>query len=238
MHPLKRNARIAGFLYLHGVLAGPFILMYVPNKLFVSGDASATARNILAHETLFQAHIVVGIVAELLFVAVVLALYRLLKGVSQELAALMVILILIDMPLAFLGVANEVATLAFVRDPGFLAVFAPPQRDALGTLLINFDQQGIFVSEVFWGLWLLPLGVLVYRSGFLPRFLGVWLVVNGAGYLVLSATGMLAPDHYGALFSLATPVLFGEVALMLWLLIVGARTRAPLVPRGGIEQPV
>jgi hypothetical protein len=223
MHPLKKTARIAGWLYLLVVFTGPFVLMYVPRKLFVLGDASATANNILAHQSLFQAHIVVGLVSELLFIAVVLALYRLLKGVDRELAALMVILILIDAPLAFLSVANEVATLTFLRGGGFLAAFDAPQRDALATLLINVDILGIPVSEIFWGLWLLPLGVLVYRSGFIPRFLGIWLFINGAAYLVLSGVGLLVPERARLLATIATPVLFGEVALMLWLLIVGAR---------------
>ena len=229
MHPLKKTARVAGFLYLLVVLAGPFVLIYVPNKLFVPGDATATASNILAHQSLFRAHIAVGIVSEFLFIAVVLVLYRLLKGVSRQLAMLMVILILIDAPLAFLSVANEVAALTFLRGADFLAVFDKPQRDALATLLINFDQQGVLVSEIFWGLWLLPLGLLVYRSGFLPRFLGVWLFINGLAYLVISSTRLLLPQYNNVIFTIATPLLFGEIALMLWLLIVGARVRPSVI---------
>ena len=229
MHPIKKTARVAGFLYLLVVLAGPFVLIYVPNKLFVPGDATATASNILAHQSLFRAHIAVGLVSELLFIAAVLVLYRLLKGVNRQLAILMVILILIDAPLAFLSVANEVATLTFLRGADFLAVFDKPQRDALATLLINFDRQGILVSEVFWGLWLLPLGLLVYRSGFIPRFLGVWLFINGLAYLVISSTGLLLPQHFKVVSTIATPVLFGEVAFMLWLLIVGARVQSSAV---------
>lgn len=229
MHPIKKSARIAGALYLLVVLIGPFVLLYVPGKLFVPGDASATASNILAHESLFRAYIVLGLVGELLFIAVVLALYRLLKGVNLELATLMVILILLDAPLAFLSVANDVATLTFLRDAGFLAVFDKPQRDAIATLLINFNSKGVLVSEMFWGLWLLPLGSLVYRSGFLPRLLGVWLFINGLAYVALSLTGLLLPQHSKVLFTMATPVLFGEAALMLWLLIVGARVKPSAV---------
>jgi len=225
MHPLKKTARVAGLLYLLVVLIGPFVLIYVPGKLFVPGDATATASNILAHESLFRAHIVAGVVGELLFISVVLALYRLLKGVNLQLATLMVILILLDAPLAFLSVANQVATLTFLRGPDFLAVFDKPQRDAVATLLINFDKQGVLISEVFWGLWLLPLGLLVYRSGFLPRLLGVWLFINGLAFLTISATGLLLPQHYEMVFTIATPILFGEAAFMLWLLIVGARVQ-------------
>ena len=225
MDPIKRNAHVAGLLYLLVVLTGPFVLIYVPGQLFVPGDASATAGNILAHQSLFRAYIVVGFISELLFIAVVLALYRLLKGVNPQLSALMVIIVLIDAPLAFLSVANEIATLAFVRGAEFLAVFGSAQRDALATLLINIDRQGVLVSEVFWGLWLLPLGWLVYRSGFLPRLLGVWLFINGLAYLTISSTGLLWPEHLKAVSTIATPVLFGEVAFMLWLLIVGARVQ-------------
>jgi hypothetical protein len=223
MPPTKRLARLAGLLYLLVVIAGPFVLIYVPNKVLVPGDATATASNILAHETLYRAHIVVGLVSELLFIAVVLALYRLLKGVSFQLAAVMVLLILIDAPLAFMGIANQVATLAFLRGADFLAAFDKPQRDVLATLLINVDRHGVIVSEMFWGLWLLPLGMLVYRSGFLPRFLGVWLFINGLAYVTISTTGLVLPQYLEEVFRVATPLLFGEMALMLWLLIVGVR---------------
>jgi hypothetical protein len=226
MDQLKRNARVAGVLYLLVVLTGPFVLIYVPGKLFVSGDATATASNILAHESLFRAYTVVEVVSELLFVLTVLALYRLLKGVGQQLASLMAILVLIDAPLAFLGVANHVATLTFLRGADFLAVFNEPQRNALAMLFINLDKQGVFVSEIFWGLWLLPLGMLVYRSGFLPRLLGGWLIVNGVAYVAMSITGLLVPQYLKTVTTIATPILFGEAVFMLWLLIVGARVRA------------
>lgn len=232
MHPLKKTARIAGLLYLVVVLTGPFVLLYVPGKLFVTGDATATASNILAHQSLFRAYIGVGLVSELFFICTVLALYRLLKDVSQQLAAFMVILILIDAPLAFSRVANQVATLTFVRGADFLAVFDKPQRDAVATLFINLEGQGILVSEIFWGLWLLPLGLLVYRSGFLSRFLGVWLFINGLAYVAMSATGLLLPQHLKMVSTVATPVLFGEMALMLWLLIVGARDQPSTSPSG------
>jgi hypothetical protein len=211
-------------LYLLVVLTGPFVLLYVPGKLFVPGNATETASNILAHESLFRSYIVVGLFSEICFIAVVLALYQLLKGVSAELSTLMVIFILIDAPMAFLGVANEVATLAFVRGAEFLAAFDKPQRDALATLLININEQGVLISEMFWGLWLLPLGLLVVRSVFLPRLLGIWLFVNGLAYLAISATGLMLPQHLKVVTMIATPVLFGEVSFMLWLLIMGVRT--------------
>jgi hypothetical protein len=235
MDSRKKDARLAGFLYLLMVITGPFVLLYVPGKLFVADDAAATAANILAHQGLVRAHIVVGLISEFAFIATVLVLYRLLKGVNAEAAAAMVILVLVDAPLAFLGTANEIATLAFVRGADVLAVFDKPQRDALATLLLAIDRHGTLVSELFWGLWLLPLGWLIYRSGFLPRFIGGWLFANGLAYVAISSTGMLAPDYYKAVNTYLMPVLFGEVALMLWLLIVGARERpgtSPAAPAG------
>ena len=228
MDSIQRRARVAGALYLVVVLAGPFLLLYVPGKIFVPGDAAATAANILAHESLYRASNVLGIVTQLVFVFTALALYRLLEGVDRSLAAVMVILILIDAPLAFLSLANQAATIATLRGSELLSAFDPAQRHAVATLLIHFDRHGVLVSEVFWGLWLLPLAILVYRSGFLPRWLGVWLFANGLAYLALSATGLTAPAYQKTAMSIATPLLFGEMALMLWLLIVGARpARAP-----------
>ena len=224
-------------MYLLVVLCGPFVLLYVPGKVFVPGDATATINSILAHETLYRASIAVGIVSELIFVLVVLTLYRLLKGVDQPAGN----------PDGGLHSDRRPARLPGHGESGghphasravadFLSVFDKPQRDALATLLINFDQQGVIVSEVFWGLWLLPLGLLVYRSRFLPRFLGVWLFINGLAYLALSATGLFSPEHTKIVRTVTMPALFGEVALMLWLLIIGARVkgqfaRQPEVPR-------
>jgi hypothetical protein len=225
MTQLQKSARIAGLLYLLVALTGPFVLIYVPGKLFVSGDATATAANIMAHQSLFRAYIVVGLLSELFLVSTVFALYRLLKEVDRQLATLMVVLVLIAAPLAFLSVANQIATLSFLRGTDFLAVFDEPQRDALATLLINVDRQGVPVSEMFWGLWLLPLALLVYRSGFLPRFLGGWLFLNGIGYIIASLTGMLLPEHLEIVRTMTFPLLLGEVAFLLWLLIMGAKQR-------------
>jgi hypothetical protein len=226
MTTLQKNARVAGWLYLLIVITGPFVLLYVPGKLFVSGDATATANNILAHVSLFRAYIVVGLLSELFFIALVLALYRLLQNVGRELAVIMVILVLIDAPMAFLSVANQIATLAIVQGADFLSAFDQPQRNALASFLINIDKLGVPVSEIFWGLWLLPLGLLVYRSGFLPRFLGVWLFINGIAYVIISFTGILLPQHVGIVNTIAFPILFGELAFMVWLVIMGARPKA------------
>jgi hypothetical protein len=222
---IKKTARLTGLVYLGVVISGLFVLMYVPGRLFVADNAGATVTNILAHQTLFRAYIIIGLVGELLFITVVLLLYRLLKDVNHVQAAVMVLLVLLMAPLAILGAMNQVATLSLVRGDALLNVFDKPQRDALATLLISNDQTGTLIAEIFWGLWLFPLGLLVFRSGFLPRFLGVWLIINGVAYLFISMTGLLLPQYVHTVFLMAQPALMGELALTLWLLIVGARVQ-------------
>lgn len=227
MESLRGTARLAGLLYVLVALMTPFVLLYVPGQLEVPGDASATVAKIAANQDLFIAAIVVGLVSQVLFVLVVLALYRLLRGVDAQLAGLMAAFILLQVPLAFLSMSHEVATLQFIRGGPFLDVFDAPQRDALAMLMVNVDRQGVLVSQIFWGLWLLPLGVLVVRSGFLPRLLGVWLILNGLAYVALSGIGLVAPAHQAATFNWSVPFMFGELALALWLLIMGIRLKSP-----------
>lgn len=227
MDDRRKTARWAGLLYLVVVLTGPFVLLYVPGKIFVTGDATATAANLLAHETLFRASLVAGLVGELCFLGAVLLLHRLLREVDRTLALLMVILIFLVAPVGLVGTANGIATLTVLHGD-YLSAFDGAQRDALATLLLELDRHGVLVSELFWGLWLLPLGALVWKSGFLPRWLGAWLLANGLGYVAISVTGLLLPERLKSVSNLATPLLFGELALMLWLLVVGVRAR-----RGG-----
>jgi Domain of unknown function (DUF4386) len=224
MTPTSKNARIAGFLYLLLVIAGPLRLMYIPSKLFVRGNASATANNIAAHETLFRFGIVGDLFCGTILIFVVLALYRLLKGVDQNLAVLMVILGgVLPAAVDFFLVLNDSAALILVRGADFLSVFDKPQRDALAMLFLRIHGQGTLAAEIFWGLWLFPLAILVYRSRFLPRFLGVWLIINGFGYLAISLTGLLLPQYEDVVSNITFPALTGEVAFVLWLLIKGAK---------------
>jgi hypothetical protein len=225
MQSTDRAARVAGFLYLLVVVTGLFTLIYVPRTVIVHGNATATAGNLLAHETLFRFGIVVGLISTLIFMFLALALYRLLKEVNQQHAAVMTILVLVQVPLAILTAMNQLAVLVLARGAEFLSVFDKPQRDALAMLFLNIEAQGTFATEILWGLWLFPLGLLVFRSRFLPRFLGIWLIVNGFAYLAMSFTGLLMPQYEKMVSNIAFPALLGELVFMLWLLIMGARPR-------------
>ena len=227
MHPTNKAARIAGAVYLSMVLTAPFSLIYVPEKLIVRGNATATAENILAHETMFRLSIFGDLIGQVIFICLAIALYRLLSGVNKTWAGLMVAFVLVSAAVGFLNTLNNVAALVLFRDGEFLTVFDKPQRDALGMLFIRLHNQGIFIDEIFWGLWLFPFGLLVFRSGFLPRFIGVWLMINCFGYVALSITALFFSAYYETAFKVAQPVLFGELAIMLWLLIKGAKVPTP-----------
>jgi hypothetical protein len=231
MHSTKKAARVAGLLYLLLAVTAPFRLIYIPSTLFVRANATATANNIATHELLFRLGIVSDLLTGTIAIFVVLALYRLLKGVDRNHAVLMVILGgLMVTPIYFLNVLNDVAALLFVRGADFLSVFERPQREALAMLFLRLHHHGVLANEIFWGLWLFPFGVLVYRSSFLPRILGVWLIVGGFGYLAISFTGLLLPQYEDLVSNIAFPGMLGELAIMLWLVIKGAKEQPLDVP--------
>jgi len=225
MTSLSRNARVAGLLYLT-LLTAPLRLMYIPKVLFVPGNATATADNIAAHETLFRLGILSDLLTATMAIFLTLALYRLFKGVDQNLARLLVILgSLMVTPIYFLNTVNDVAALLLARGADFLSVFEKPQREALALLFLRLHHGGVVANEVFWGLWLFPFGLLVYRSRFLPRILGLWLILNCFAYLAISITGVLFPQYEQMVFNITFPAMLGELAIMLWLVIMGARER-------------
>ena len=183
-------ARIAGAIYLSMVVTGPFSLIYVPTKLIIKGNAAATAANILAHETMFRLAIFADLIGQVIFICLAVALYRLLREVSRPWAWLMVAFVLVSAAVCFLNTVNNIAALILFRGAEYLSAFDKPQRDALGMLFLRLHSNGLFIAEIFWGLWLFPFGLLVYRSKFLPRFIGVWLMINCFGYLALSVTAL------------------------------------------------
>src|SRR5712692_8285728 len=223
MNSTKNPGRFAGLLYVVMSIFGFFAMGYVPSKLIVHGNATATASNIAAHETLFRLGIAAQLIGMAGFIFVALALYDLLKGVNRRHASLMVLLIVVSVPIAFLNELNSMAALVLVRGADFLSIFDKPQRDALAMLFLNLHHHGFVVAEIFWGLWLFPLALLVYRSRFLPRFLGVWLALAGFAWVILSLMGVLLPQVQDKVDTYSQPAVIGEIAFMLWLVLKGAR---------------
>ena len=226
MNSTMNPGRFAGLLYVFMSLLGFFAMAYIPSKLIVHGNATATANNIAASETLFRLGIAGELIGQAGFIFVALALYDLLKGVSRRHALLMVILIVVSIPIAFLNELNSIAALVLIRGADFLSILDEPQRDTLAMLFLNLHDRGFVVAEMFWGLWLFPLALLVYRSRFLPRFLGVWLALAGFAWVILSLTGILLPQYQDKADSYSQPAFFGEIVFMLWLLIRGAKPQA------------
>jgi len=227
MSSTKNPGRFVGLLYVLVSIPGAFALVYVPSKLIVHGNATATASNIAASETLFRAGIACNLLSQILFMWVALALYDLLKGVNQRHASLMLGLIVVSIPIALLNELNAIAALILVRGADFLSIFEKPQRDALAMLFLNLHSRGFGIAEIFWGLWLFPLGLLVYRSGFCPRILGVLLMVGCFAYVIESLTSLLLPRYGEVVSRWMMPLRFGELLFMFWLLIMGAK-RKPL----------
>jgi hypothetical protein len=224
MNSTRNPGRVAGFWYLLLVIVGPLRLVYIPNKLFVHGDAAATANNIAAHEWLFRFGMAADVVGAVTLIFLVLAFYRLFKRVDHYLAVLVVIVGGVMPALLYLvNVVSDAGALMVARGADFLSVFDKPQRDALVMLFLRLHDHQNTAAETLWGLWLFPLGILVYMSRFLPRFLGVWLVINGVAYVIMSFTGLLLPQYQGKEFVIFQPALFGELALMLWLVMKGAK---------------
>ena len=220
-----RLPRIAGLLYLVVVVAGLVVLKVVPDQIIVAGDAAATANNLRASETLFRVATLVDLLAEVLFLIVVLALYRIFKGVHESLAAVMVVLVVISLPMILIAVSFEIAAVSLVGSTDLGPAFGRPQVDALASLLLALHNKALLVDEMLWGLWLFPLGALQLRSGFVPRVVGVLAIVAGAGYVLDFAISLVVPDAANSLASVVSLAQAGELATVVWLLATRGDTR-------------
>jgi hypothetical protein len=215
----RSTARTAGWIYLAVAVTGGFSMLYVPT-LIVSGDASATVRNVAASEGLFRLAIVCGLACQALFVFLGLALYRLLADVQRERARLMVGLVITGAAVAFLNVLNLVPALLVASGSPFLGKSG---TDGVAMLYLGLHLEGIVLAKVFFGLWLIPLGLLIVRSGFLPLVIGWMLVAGGVGYVIDVLVHFLAPGIAATVTPIATaPSGLAEIALIFWLLIKGA----------------
>lgn len=222
----KPIARIAGLLYLIVAVTGFFSIVYVPSQIVVHGDvASATVSKIVASKTLFQLSIVAGLICYTTFLLLLFALYNLLSPVRVGVAVVMVLLAAVSVPISLINLLNKFEILSLLSGADYLQAFTTEQVHAKVMLLLVAYGNGLLVTEIFWGLWLLPFGYLVFKSGFLPRILGVFLMLGCFGYLVHSIGSTLSAGFsetaVASLISL--PAALGEIGTCLWLLVVGVR---------------
>ena len=220
MNP-NRTARVAGFLYLIMIPFALFGIMW-GTSLIVPGDAATTANNIMASESLFRFSIMSALMVGIGHILLVLVLYKLLKAVNKNHALLMVIFLLVGAPIAMLNELNRFAALLLSSGADYLmTVFTADQLQALVPLFLDLHEHGISIAGIFWGLWLFPMGYLVFKSGYIPRILGVFLIIAGFGYLIDSFAVFLLPNFIAIISKFTQFTWYGELLLPLWLLIKG-----------------
>lgn len=226
----KTTARLAGFIYLIVVVTGIFSLAYVPSKLIVWNDAAKTFQQISESQTLFRLSLVSSAICYLAFLLLPFILYGLLHSVNKSVAKLMIILSVVSVPISLVNLQNKYAVLTLVNSTNYTQIFNPAQIQAQIMLLLENYDNGILILQIFWGIWLFPFGWLVYRSGFLPRVLGVLLMLGCVGYLISFVGNTMLPN-YGETFiaGFATrPATLGEIGTCLWLLVRGLNEKAVL----------
>lgn len=214
------TGRVAGLLYLTVVLSGIFSLAYTPSRI-PTADPETAIGNILAAESLFRAGILAGLICYTAFLILPLALYRLLHGFGRHAAVVMVALAVVSVPIALNALAFKISVLSLVQDSGL-----PPDllKAQVGAALRSY-RADMLVAQLFWGLWLLPLGYLILISAVVPRLFGILLILGCAGYVATVAGEVMIAD-FSSLASarwIRLPGSVGEIGTCLWLVLIGAR---------------
>lgn len=225
VNSLKKTARIAGLLYLLLVITGVYGIFFVSTQIIVLGDTVTTAQNILSNEFLFRTGIINDIISNTIFVFLALTLYHLFKQVNERQAKLMLVLVLVQIPAVFIMEAFNITSLMIFKDE-ILKTFQLSQRQDFAMLFLRINNYGTLTLEMFWGLWLMPFGLLVYKSGFIPRIFGILLIIAGIAYINDSSVAILFPD-YSQFFNKPTLLLvaIGEISITLWFLIKGVKNK-------------
>jgi hypothetical protein len=221
-------SRWTGALYLVVVATGIFSLGYVPGQLRAPGDPQAMLGNLVAHQRLFQAGVAAFMVEQVAFLLLALLLLRLLHQVHRQVAVAMVALAVAGVPIALVAASHRLDALAVLTDPRFSATVNQDMLNAMALWSLQALDHGIFMATLFWGLWLLPFGWLVFKSRRLPRIFGVLLMLGCVGYAANVFGELLVPGYQTmALSDYATaPASLGEIGICLWLLVMGIGPRA------------
>ena len=222
MNSIKKTARIAGFLYLIMAITGIFG-EYVRSTLIVYGDAAATASNIMASESLFR----IGFISDLTMITcyflTACVLYMLLKPVNKNIALLFVLFTLGSVSVQFINALNQFAALLLLSGAGYLTVFGADQLNALLMLFLNLHKYGYTIAQIFFGLWLLPLGYLIFKSGYFPKILGILVMIACFGHLLEFFQIFLFPGYEVIAYPGLVAAMIGEFSFFFWLLIKGAK---------------
>lgn len=220
----QNKGRLAGFVYFMLVITGIFNLVYVPLQIVDWSDAAATVSNINSSELLFRAGIVVGIVSYVFYLILPIILFDIFKDIDRRMAVLMVTLACASVPISIFNMVDKVNILTLLGDDPYLQALTPEQIQTQVMLLLDSYNNGIAVVKIFWGLWLFPLGYLIFKSGYVPKVLGIFLMLGCFGYVFIFATKLMCPDaEIPSLIS--KPATIGEIGTCLWLLVMGVKEK-------------
>jgi len=226
MNSINKTARMAGFLYLICIVVEILTDVFGRSPLIVMGDAAATASSIVAHEWQFRIGFVGDLLAGVLFFLAAWALYALLKPVNKNLALLFLLLNLGGVAVRFAIDLNYITALLLSSGADSLKVFQADQLQALAMAFLYLQKNGYWASQIFFAVWLFPLGYLVFKSGFLPRILGIVLMIHCVSWLITSLLFFLYFPGYTAITYISFPLGFiAEFGLTLWLLIKGVNVK-------------
>jgi uncharacterized membrane protein YwzB len=221
----KRLARIAGVFYLLVGLFGGFAEGFVDPKMYVAGDAAATAANVVANSALVRMGVVAHLVDGAFFALTALTLYVLLKHVHKSVARAMLVFVVIAVGMISLNAVFQFQGLRVATDSSYVTAFGAAGSNAIVMILLEIQHYGTLAAQVFFGLWLAPLGYLAYKSGLFPRTLGVILIVATVSYLVDLVAAFSFPDLAKQLHpSLIIAPAIGEIWMVAYLLVMGVRT--------------
>lgn len=226
MSTLKATAQRAGLLYLIFAILGVIGEFVLPRAL-VPGDAAATAANVMDNELIYRLGVLNGLLTLVLFIYLAECLYNLFKSTDHRSLIRMVLLVSVGIAVAIANVVTSGAPLILLGGADYFTSFSKSQLDALVMTFVRLHGFGGTVAMAFWGLWLFPFGMLVIRSGFIPRIYGYLLIVAGVAYAVTSVAFILLPDYRQLVSNIMMPLYFGELPIIFWLLIKGVRDPAP-----------
>jgi uncharacterized protein DUF4386 len=235
MNSIRSRARKAGVVYFVMSVVGAPLLLFLP-KFVVAGDAAATAHNIAAGEATYRLLLLGGLVGSILFAVLGWSLYHLFEDVDRKQATLMLCLVVVSATIGIVDVALLATPLVLRPGAGFLSAFSPAQLDALALGALRVRSFEVRADEALWGLWLVPFGILVIRSGFIPKIIGVLLLIASVGYMAMSAAYIGFPSYVAAVDRVGMILIQGELSAILWLLIMGARRVNP--PQEGVAPPL
>lgn len=217
-------------IYLIVVLTGIFSLAYVPSKLIVWNDPVQTYQNIVTSELLFRLGILSNFICYTAFLVLPLVLYKLLREVNENHAKLMIILVIVSVSISFINIQHKLAVLTLIGKAENLKIFSLSQLQSQVMFYIDNYHNGMIINQIFWGLWLFPFGYLVYCSGFLPKLLGIFLILGCFGYLINVVGEIVIPNYSKSVISnyITLPASIGEIGTCLWLLIMGIKEKTSL----------